>query len=144
MTQFDRNKSLQELEGQDWGEPNWDSHLVTECHRLHRVPLREFTVGDLRMMIGQSLGLEYLVPLALEQLHDNPLAEGDCYGGDLLANVLQLGGKFWKEHPAWRHDVEVLAEGVISSFSSSPQTASWVEIDAVLKAHEQFKRDTRG
>jgi hypothetical protein len=36
---FDRNKSLQQLEGEDWGEPTYDSHLVTGCHRLHRVPL---------------------------------------------------------------------------------------------------------
>lgn len=141
MIQFDRNKSLQELEGHDWGEPNWNSHLVKECHRLHRVPLREFTVEDLRIMIGQSFGLEYLVPMALEQLRDNPLAEGAYYGGDLLVNMLQVGSQFWQQHPAWRDEVAALAEGVISSFSSSPEVATWVEMDAVIKAHEQFKRD---
>lgn len=51
MHRFDRNKSLEQLEGQDWGEPTYDSHLVTECHRLRRVPLREFTTENLRIMI---------------------------------------------------------------------------------------------
>jgi hypothetical protein len=143
MTQFDRNKSLQELEGHDWGDPNWDSHLVTECYRLHRVPLHDFTVEDLRIMIGQDFSLEYLVPLALEQLSENPLTGGAYYGGDLLVNVLQIGSEFWQEHPAWRDEVAALAGIAISSFSSSSQTATWVQMDAVIKAHEQFKRNTR-
>lgn len=142
MKQFDRSKSLQELEDDDWGEPNWDSRLVIECHRLHRVPLSEFTVEDLRIMIGQSFGLEYLVPLALEQLRKNPLAEGDCYGGDLLVNVLQVELQFWQQHPDWRDEVAALAGKAISSFTSSPEIATWVEMDAVIKAHEQFKRNT--
>ena len=46
------NKSLQELEAKDWGEQAYDSYLVTTIHRLRRVPLREFSVEDLRIMIG--------------------------------------------------------------------------------------------
>jgi len=37
---FDRNKSLQELENDDLAEPNYDSYLVKTCHDLHRKPLR--------------------------------------------------------------------------------------------------------
>ena len=58
MSDFDRSKTLQQLEGSDWGDPTYDSHLVTECHRLRRVPLREFTVEKLRIMIGQQIGLQ--------------------------------------------------------------------------------------
>ena len=83
MTQIDHNKSLQDLEGKDWGEPTYDSHLVTECHRLRRVPLREFTAESLRVLIGQQIGLPYLVPMALEMLQADPFTEGDYYGGDL-------------------------------------------------------------
>jgi hypothetical protein len=66
--ELDRSKSLQQFDGEDWGEPTFDSHLVSECHRLHRVPLRDFTVEDLRITIGQQIGLDYLIPLALERL----------------------------------------------------------------------------
>jgi hypothetical protein len=38
----DASKSLQELEGTDWGEPDYPSHLVKTCHRLRRKPLQEF------------------------------------------------------------------------------------------------------
>lgn len=91
---FERSKSLQELDGQDWGEPTFDSHLVTECHRLRRVPLRDFTVEDLRITIGQQIGLDYLIPLALERLEDDPFAEGAYYPCDLLVSVLRAEVRF--------------------------------------------------
>jgi hypothetical protein len=39
-------------------------------------------------MIGQKIGLPYLVPLAINALEQDPLAQGDYYPGDLLANVI--------------------------------------------------------
>lgn len=95
---FDRRKSLQDLEQHDWGEPASGSHLVTTCHRLRRKPLCEFTVEDLRVMIGQGIGLPYLIPLAVERLETDPLADGDYYAGDLLAAVLGTDTAFWESH----------------------------------------------
>ena len=102
MLPFDLNQSLQDLEGEEWDEPTFDSHLVTECHRLHRVPLRDFTVEDMRIMIGQHFSLEFLIPLALERLRQEPLAEGAFYPGDLLAVVLRAGAAFWQRCPDFR------------------------------------------
>ncbi|HEY6409919.1 MAG TPA: contact-dependent growth inhibition system immunity protein, partial [Ktedonobacteraceae bacterium] len=62
----ERNKSLQELEGQDWGDGNYfPSYLVLTTHALRRKPLRDFSVEDLRIMIGQNISPDYLVPLAI-------------------------------------------------------------------------------
>lgn len=96
---FDRGKSLQELEGCDWGEPDYHSHLVTTVHRLRRQPLKDFSAGDLRICIGQNVGLPFLVPLAVERLEREPLAEGYFYPGDLLNAVLRVEGSFWTGHP---------------------------------------------
>ncbi len=52
LTSADRECTLQELEGSDWGEPEYGSHLVTTCHRLRRTPVRDFIVGELRIMTG--------------------------------------------------------------------------------------------
>jgi CDI immunity proteins len=95
---FDRSKSLQELEQQDWGEPTYHSSLVTTCHRLRRKPLNQFTVEDLRIMIGQQISLPFLVPLAVEMLESEPLVEGKYYPGDLLAMVLKVDEAFWTSH----------------------------------------------
>lgn len=101
-TNFDRRKSLQELERNDWGEPDYDSYLVQTCHRLRRIPLADFTTKDLRVMIGQQIGLLFLVPLALEKLEENPLAEGSYYPGDLLSMVLNTPEVFWSIHTDMR------------------------------------------
>jgi contact-dependent growth inhibition (CDI) system CdiI-like immunity protein len=105
-----RTKTLQELEGQDWGEPNFPSHLVTTCHALRRKPLRDFTVEDLRIMIGQNIGLQYLVPLAVEHLRRDPFVAGDFYEGDLLAAVLLVDLTFWHEQPQLRKAVQEIVD----------------------------------
>jgi hypothetical protein len=79
-----REKTLDELEGVVWGPPNHDSYLVLTCHRLRTKPIGQFDVEDLRIMIGQDIGLPYLLPLALDHLEENPWAEGHMYPGDLL------------------------------------------------------------
>ena len=90
--------TLDELEGVTWGEPEYQSHLVIECHRLRTVPIGRFTVENLRIMIGQQFGLPFLVPLALDKLEENPFAEGDFYRGDLLLMVLKVKSQFWERH----------------------------------------------
>src|SRR5216683_695613 len=104
----EKRKSLQELEGQDWGEGDYPSYLVRTCHALRRKPLRDFTVEDLRIMIGQNIGLEYLVPLAIERLQRDPFAAGDFYPGDLLGSVLKVQSSFWQQRPDLRQAVAAI------------------------------------
>lgn len=49
-------------------------------------------------MIGQEIGLYFLMPLAIETLTDNLFAEGDYYEGDLLKSVLDVDTKFWDDN----------------------------------------------
>ncbi len=51
------------------------------------------------MLIGQKIGLETLVPIALDILAANPLAEGAMYKGDLLANIAAIPDSFWQTNP---------------------------------------------
>lgn len=94
----DLHKTLEQLDGLVWNEPDYDSHLVRTCHQLRKKPLRAFTIEDLRIMIGQDINLEFLIPIALKQLRQNILAEGDLYEGDLLNNVLASEEEYWKNH----------------------------------------------
>lgn len=59
-------------------------------------------------MIGQEIGLDYLIPLALETLEDNIFAEGNFYCGDLLDSVLKVGKRFWENNPIYKDDLEYL------------------------------------
>lgn len=92
------NATLEELENQIWGEPEFESHLVVTCHELRRKPLEQFTVEDLRIMIGQNIGLKHLMPRALDVLKRTPFAEGDYYPGDLLTNVISAESEYFQNN----------------------------------------------
>ncbi len=95
MFGFDTHRTLQELEGEGWGPSEWESRLVLRCTALRHKPLKDFTAGDLRLMIGQRISLPYLVPLALDLLLSNPYVEGDLYPGDILTSVLNIESSWW-------------------------------------------------
>ena len=50
------------------------------------------------MLLGQRVGAEWLIPIALTQLEDDPMA-GEWYPGDLLRAVLHAGADYWPNHP---------------------------------------------
>jgi len=100
------NKTLTQLEKDDWGELSHNSYLIQECHKLRYKPLNKFTVEDLRIMIGQKISLDYLIPLALDILYQNPFVSGDYYNGDLLVVVLKLDKEFWNKNKAFRAKID--------------------------------------
>jgi len=91
--------TLDEIEGKTWGEAPGDAtFLMRRCHELRRQPIEGFTVEDLRIMIGQAIGLDALVPVALSTVEDNPLAAGDYFEGDLLVSLLGVPDAYWADH----------------------------------------------
>jgi hypothetical protein len=93
--------SLEEIEGDAWGDPPVDAtRLMTTVYQLRREPIGALEAEDLRVLISQQEGLEILVPRALAQLSQDPLLEGDFYPGDVLVAVLRAPHSYWSEHPA--------------------------------------------
>src|SRR5262245_36197374 len=85
-----RARSLEDLEGEVWGAPEYGSQLVLKVHRLRRIPLHLLTIENLRLLLGQRISPGLLLPLAMEQLESDPLVEGALYPGDLLGAVVRL------------------------------------------------------
>ncbi|MER8451687.1 contact-dependent growth inhibition system immunity protein [Mesorhizobium sp. M0296] len=94
------DRTLEELDGERWGEPTFDSYVVRTCHALRRKPLNTLTDEELRLAVGQGIGLEWLVPLMLQRLAENPFRAGDFFEGDLLASLARVPSSYWTEHPA--------------------------------------------
>lgn len=93
-----RQKTLENLEKDYWSNPDYDSYLVKRCHELRKLTLDKFATEDLRIMIGQQISLDYLIPLAIEVLTIDLFAEGDFFKGDLLRNVLAIDTEFWNNN----------------------------------------------
>ena len=92
------NKSLEELENDHWEEPKeFPTGMVKNCYEYRKIKLDDLKIEQIRLLISQQIGLEYLTELALEKLEWNILAEGDLYEGDLLEAVSKLPPKFWSE-----------------------------------------------
>jgi len=91
--------TLEKLENEYWGAPNYPSHLVTTMHQIRTIPLNQLTTEHLRMAIGQRMSLQYLIPLAIDKLEENPLTEGNMYEGDLLFNILtRTPEEYWEQN----------------------------------------------
>lgn len=95
---IDTTKSIEQLENKFWGEPEYNSSLVISCHNLRKKPLQDFEIKDLRIMIGQNIGLDYLIPLSILKLEEDILVEGGLYEGDLLTNVLSCDRSYWTKN----------------------------------------------
>jgi hypothetical protein len=108
----DGDLSLQQIENEDWGDPPPDStRLIATALQLRREPVGLLDTEALRLLIGQKIGLDVLVPRALALLDEDPLAEGDYFPGDLLVSVLAVPATYWRANNAQL----VMLERVIAS-----------------------------
>jgi hypothetical protein len=112
--------TLEAIEKRSWGDaPSDASYLVWTVHQLRRKPISRLSVEDLRILLGQDVGTEAVLPYALAVLEREPLAEGDFYPGDLLAAVLSLPVDYWRRQPVCSDRLERI---VVTVESMDPET----------------------
>ena len=99
------NKTIEQLEKNKWGEPKFQSHVVVTSYKLRKKKLKDFTIEDLRLMIGQNIGNQFLIPLAINHLEQDINSEGDFYPGDLLKSVLTSETSYWRNNQNLKEEV---------------------------------------
>ncbi len=95
--QMQERKSIEQLENDYWADFDFPTALVERCHKYRKIPIKNLTIEQIRTLISQNIGLEFLLPKALDVLKLNILAEGEYYPGDLLSAVLTT--KEWNDEP---------------------------------------------
>lgn len=68
-------------------------------YNLYHTPLDDFQIDDIRFMIGQKMGLQYLLPIAFSLFEKDILVEGSYYKGDVLSMVFTIKREFWNNNP---------------------------------------------
>jgi hypothetical protein len=136
----DKSKvTLDTVDPPAWGPaPPGATSLIKRCHELRTKPLVDFTVEDLRLMIGQQVGLTRLVGLAHRRLRADPLVQGDYYPGDLLASVLGVDGAFWERSPDLDVEVGKLAKDLRGRTELEPGLREL--IDTFIRDHSARRR----
>ncbi|MDR6974114.1 hypothetical protein J2X68_000792 [Streptomyces sp. 3330] len=120
---IDRRRSLEELERDRWpAPPPGATRLIATAHALRTRPVGTLTVEDLRLLIGQDIGLAVLLPLAVEVLRHDPLAEGHMGEGDLLRTVLTRSSAVWRTCPDSASRLTLIVDG-LSDLSPDLQSA---------------------
>ena len=114
MSEPDKSRSLEEIEDDRWGDPPADAtRLVTTAYGLRKRPVGALDAEGLRLLISQQIGLDTLVPLALDQVEQDPLAEGDFYPGDLLdALIRRVPDSYWQAHEDQLTRVRTVAQAL--------------------------------
>jgi CDI immunity proteins len=106
-------QSLEQIEGDSWGPaPSDASKLVATVHELRRRPIGKLSPEDLRVLIGQGVGVPVLLPDVLRRLEREPLLEGDFYPGDVLAAVLRVPPSYWSANPGQLAALERALAGI--------------------------------
>ena len=92
-------KSIEQLEKDIWKNPSeFPTDLIEKCYRYRKISIAELTNEQLRLLISQKIGIEYLIGIVLEKLERNILTECDFYEGDLLVVVSSLPVEFWNKN----------------------------------------------
>ena len=130
ITPFDRTKPLEQLDGERWGDPPPDAtSLVRTVHEWRRRPVGSLEPHELRRLIGQNVGLPWLLPLAVEILREkaSQQAEGGFYDDDLLSAVVTRSPEVWAAAPDLARELKT-AVSTLTDLSPYVQP----EVDAFL------------
>jgi len=128
-----RTKSIEQLEGDFWKEPReFPTSLVKNSYEYRKKPLMDLTIEEIRILASQSIGLKYIVPLALEKLNEDILAEGDLYEGDLLICISKIPDEFWKNHTTLLINLKEQIEKNSNLIKAAMGDKEWIHLNERL------------
>lgn len=138
-------KSLNELEGLiDYSDSK--DGLVKKVEGIRRKKLKNLMVGDLALLLRQQLSLEFIVPLCLNKLNENILAETEGTGFRLLIHLMQVDKDFWlADQDLYIKTLGLInnkMDGVINPTMDNPvELDSYIsdELPEILKLYQSFK-----
>lgn len=109
--------------------------LVERCKIALDTRLRDFSKEQIRLLIGQEIGLEYLIPKALAILTEEPMVGVTHYPGDLLSVCLRVKEDFWAVEPQLRQ--QLLAQVENLDLSGDDENLAPEELQEELRAFRQ-------
>lgn len=126
------HRSIEQLENDYWKGVDFPSSLVERCYAYRKIPLSNLSVEQLRLLIGQRIGLPYTIPKAISLLHEDILAEGDYYPGDLLNSLLNLSEEDWKKSANQKSKLNELLRQNLSTIQATTNRELIKKVNACL------------
>ena len=89
------DKSIEELENNYWEEPEFKSGLTMMCYRARKKKISELTEDEIITLIGQKIGLKYLLPVAAKKVEKYLEVLDEFYSSNLLDSIYNLEKLDW-------------------------------------------------
>lgn len=87
------------------------SPLEVWYERVRDTPIRRLSDEDVCIACRQELNLEFVVPVAILRLQENPLT-GESFDGELLVALAGVPRSFWNNHRMVAHELRSLIDGI--------------------------------
>lgn len=129
-------QTLEQLENDYWKAPEqFPTGMVKEIYSLRQKPLNEFDSNDIRLLISQNVGLDYLVPKAIDILKTDILEEALYFPGDLLMALLQVNDDYWIKN---KKNKNILVS-LVSDFNPSQYMEALTE-EIIVDLNESLRK----
>lgn len=134
MKQSNRLKSIAVLEGKRWPDPGVQaSHFHRRLYEAVTKPISELKPEELRLLIVQDVGIEFVLSLALDIIEKDPLIEVEHFRGDLLVAALGASPAAYRRLP----EVRSRAEKVLQLVPTELEKLDHVDFDTTTEALEE-------
>ncbi len=114
-------RTLEQLENDVWSKTDIHTSLIDTCHRLRRVPVDSLRPADIRLLLGQRIGVRHLVPRAIDLLKTDPMLDASFFPGDLLTAVLRADENRFRGFPDIRGQLVAIASRARQVVSESDE-----------------------
>lgn len=128
------SQSIEEMEGDVWLATDFPSPLVQRVYDYRKLPLSELGLEQVRLLIGQTIGLAHLLPIALDVLDRHPRVCASMYDGDLVAVMgREEIGSYWADHGELAERFLRAVEANIASEANKEIQMNFLQIRKRLK-----------
>lgn len=110
--------SINEIKGLPESQAEFGSSLEKNIIQAQKKLLKDLTNEDLRMLLGQNLHLELIVPLVLERLKNDLFIRSEDMNILLLSKLLQIDLDYWKGNPEVKNIFLTFIESNIQNIES--------------------------
>lgn len=90
--------------------PDQEYPLEAWYRAVRNTPIKDLAIEDLCRACRQRIHLDYVLPLALQALEEDPIA-GSMYEGELIASLVPVPIDYWRHHPAHAATLRMVIEG---------------------------------
>ena len=99
----DATKTLEELSGRSWGDPeSAPTPMIETIIRAGKKPLMNCDGREIWLLISQREGFPYILDLVWGMLKRDPLLAFELYEGDVLASLIVAPENVWSSRPEYR------------------------------------------